>query len=113
MAGRRVQRIRSVSSMSVVQVEDEATARALDQVGDAVQKLQATRQRDVKTVDLIVGQNRVRHGLGRPAVGYTITPTVADATYADALDVTNPHPELEVWITVVGVAQPDARVEMF
>ena len=113
MAGRRPQRHRTVSSLSIAQVDDEATQRALDQVTAALQKLQASRDRDVKTVDLIVGQNRVRHGLGRTAMGYTITPTFLTIAWAHAIDVENPHPELEVWIDVVGSDQPGARVEIW
>ena len=111
MAGRAIQRPRHVAVLSVSTVSDPPTQRALEQIQDAVQKQQAVRQRDAVIVDLIVGTNVVRHGLGRPVLGYTLVPTVADATFAHALDESNPHPELEVWITVIGVAQPRARVE--
>lgn len=112
MAGRRSIVPRAVPAMTLPQVADENTQRALQQIAEAIAKLQTGRDRDVVLVDLVVGQNRIRHGLGRAARCYTITPTVADATFAHALDVTNPHPELEVWITVIGVAQPDAAVEV-
>lgn len=94
-------------------MSDAATQRALDELATAIQKLQSARLRDVRTVDLIVGLNKIGHGLGRPASGFTVVPTVADATYAAALDSSNPRPSLEVWITVVGVAQPGARVEVW
>lgn len=113
MAGRRPQQTRSVSSLTTAAVQDEATQRVLDQITAAIQKLQTGRSRDVKLVDLVVGRNVVRHGLGRDVVGYTLTVTAADATFAHAIDTTNTNPELEVWITVVGVAQPGARVEVF
>lgn len=113
MAGRATQRPRAVSSLAVVQVDDANTARALSNVGDAVKKLQIGRDRDAKTFDLVIGTNRVRHGLGRAPLGYTITPTVASAVFAHAIDTTNPRPELEVWIAVIGTAQPGARVEIF
>jgi hypothetical protein len=113
MPGRRPKRARAVSSLSVVQAEDESTNRALAQVGDAVQKLQAKRDRDAKTVDLLVGTNKVRHGLGRPVLGYTITPTYLTIAFGHALNTGNPHPELEVWIDVVGSDQEKARVEIF
>lgn len=113
MAGRAAQRPRAVQSLSVATVDDPATQRALEQTTEAVQRLQATRSRDVRTLDLAVGRNVVRHSLGRTATGYTLTPTVADATFAHALDANNPNPELEIWIDVIGVAQPDARVEVW
>lgn len=82
-------------------------------VAQAVAELNRTALRDRKRADLVVGQNRIVHGLGRAVEGYSITPTVADATFAHCLDETNPHPELEVWITVVGVDQPKARIEIW
>ena len=113
MAGRAPQRPRSVSSLTVASVDDEATQRALDQITAAVAKLQAKRDRDARTVDLAIGTNRVPHGLARPVLGYTITPTVASAAFAHAIDMTNPRPQLEVWITVVGADQPGARIEVY
>lgn len=113
MAGRRAERPASVAAVEAITVEDPTVDRALSAVRDAVGKLQTVRSRFVTTVDLIVGRNRVQHSLGRPCIGYCLTPTVADATFAHAIDLTNPHPDLEVWITVVGVAQLGARVEAF
>lgn len=113
MAGRAAKRPQVVAALSVAGVEDKATQRAIEQTQDAVQKLQATRQRDVKVVNLVVGRNRVRHGLGRPVIGYTITPTFCTIAFGHAIVVENPHPELEVWIDVVGSDQDLARVEVF
>lgn len=113
MAGRRPQRIATTSAVGVVQVDDPQVARAISDVGDAVQKLQQARSRVVITTDLAVGLNRVRHGLGRGAVGYTLVATVANATFAHAIDITNPRPDLEIWINTIGVAQPDARLEIW
>lgn len=113
MAGRAIQRPRAVQSLSLPSVGDEATQRALDALDVAIQRLQAGRSRQVVTADLVVGTNEVQHGLGRPAAGYTLVPTVADATFAHAIDDTNPHPEREIWVVVVGVAQPGARLEIW
>lgn len=113
MAGRAVQRIARVQVLSVAAVADKPTQRALEQTQDAVQQLQSVPKRSAVMVDLVVGTNIVRHGLGRPVLGYTLVPTVADATFAHALDEANPHPDLEVWITVIGVAQSRARVEVW
>lgn len=113
MAGRVPQVPRSVPGLVLPQVGDEPTARALQSLQDAIQLLQTARQRVGLTADLVIGTNVVRHGLGRAALGYSLTPTVASAAFAHALDTTNPSPELEVWITVIGAAQPGARLEIF
>lgn len=113
MAGRRAERPRFVSSLGIPAVQDQATQRAFDAVGAAVQRLQAERDRDAVTTDLVIGTNRVRHGLARPAVGFTVTRTAVSAAYADAINLENPHPELEVWIDVIGADQPGARVEVW
>lgn len=113
MSGRAAQRPRPVPSLSIPSVDDEATQRAFDALASSVQQLQTARRREVILFDLVVGTNKVRHGLGRAAAGYTIVPTTADATFAHAVDSTNPHPEREIWVTVVGVAQPSAVLEVW
>lgn len=113
MAGRHVSLIKPSDVLQAPSVKDESTQRALDVLVGAVQKMQSGRKRQVVTFDLVVGTNRIAHSLGRPVAGYTITPTTADATFAHAIDRDNPRPDLEVWITVVGVAQSDAVVEIF
>jgi len=113
MAGRRPQRIPPATSLGLTQVDDPQVARAFEETGAAIERLQRARNREAKVVDLVVGTNKVQHGLGRDALGYTMVATVADATFAHAMDIANPHPDLEVWITVVGVDQPDARVEVW
>lgn len=113
MAARKPIAPRALERVQVPRVDDSATNRALGVVSAAVQKVQSTRQRYATTSDLVVGTNKVQHSLGRACNGYSLTPTVADATFAHAINTSNPHPELEVWITVVGVAQPDARIEVY
>lgn len=114
MAGRALQRPAVVPALSVAAAGDPATQRALDQIADAVQRLQAQRSRAViEDIDLAVGTNVIRHGLGRPVLGYTLVATVANAGFAHALDVTNPRPDLELWITIIGVAQSGARIEVW
>ena len=114
MPARRPLPIRSVQSLAFGDVDDPATKRALDAVGDAVRKMQTSRSRVQLTADLAIGINRISHGLGREAFGFMVTPTVASATYAVALVTSgNGHPELEVWINVIGAAQPGARIEVF
>jgi hypothetical protein len=113
MAGRRARPPRGKERTPAIEVKDEQTDRALTQIRLHLDKLDAARKRDVIEFDLVVGTNKVQHGLGRPVAGYTITPTVADATFAHAIDRANPRPDLTVWIVVVGVAQPNALVEVY
>lgn len=113
MAARRVKRPALVSSLSVRDVADPAAADALTQVEQAVQRVQRSFSRVVVAQDLVTGRNVVRHGLGRAAQGYTITATVADATFAHAIDRTNPNPNLEIWVNVLNVAQPGAVLEIW
>jgi hypothetical protein len=111
MAARRTKAARAAELLSVeTGVKDRATATALGSIGRAVQGLQVQRARALVTFDLVVGTNRVPHGLGRAAVGYTITPTVADASFAHCLEEAT---DLEVWINVIGAAQPGAKIEVF
>lgn len=107
MASRAVIPPKFVAGLSV---SDASSPR---QIADAVSELSRAARRDRVRVDLTVGQNRIPHALGRSVEGYGLTPTVADATFAHAIDQTNPHPERELWVTVVGIAQPDARIEMW
>lgn len=113
MAARAAQRPRAVSATAQVSVDDPRTQRALDALLATVQRLEALRSRDVVTADLVVGTNKVRHGLGRAVAGYTITPTVANAAFAHRIDTTNPRPELEAWIVIIGAAQPGVTLEIF
>lgn len=57
---------------------------------------------------LVVGDNRIVHQLGRVPVGCTVTPRVADASFAWALKSADDRVAV---VTVVGVAQPNAEVE--
>ncbi len=111
MAGRRPQRIGSVQSAGITVVDDPQVARAFEETGVAIARLERARSRETKAVDLVVGLNKVRHSLGRAVAGYTLVATVADAAFAHAIDLTNPRPDLEVWIRIIGVDQPDAQVE--
>jgi hypothetical protein len=113
MAGRRARPPRGKERTPAIEVKDEQTDRALTQIRLHLDKLDAARKRDAIEFDLVVGTNKIPHGLGRPVAGYTITPTVADATFAHRIDRENPRPDLTVWIVVVGVAQPNALVEVY
>lgn len=78
----------------------DATQRAADQLRD----------RTSLTVDLVVGDNVINHRLGRQPSGATITPSVADATWAWAMKAASTS---QVTLTCIGVAQPKARVEVY
>ena len=113
MPGRKVESIRPTTYLQAPSVDDNATQRALDNISEAVQELQVQRRRAVIDYDLIVGTNKIPHGLGRRVAGYTLTATVADASFSHAIDKTNPNPERELWIVVIGAAQPGATIEVF
>lgn len=110
MAGRRPATVRPSQLVSVPAVADPATARAVDALADAVQTLQTQRTRFQTAFDLTVGVNRVPHGLGRKAVGCTVTPTVADATFAWAFSSSDDRVAI---ITVIGSDQPACPVEFW
>ncbi len=113
MAGRRPIASVPVSRVQTPEVSDQTTQRALDALTAAVHDAQSKRARDVLEFDLIIGVNRIPHSLGRPCVGYTITPTVASAAFGHAIDRTNPRPDREVWIEIIGADQDAAIVEVF
>lgn len=66
--------------------------------------------RSTRTVDLVVGENRVVHNLGRKVTGCNLAPTVADATFAWSL---RPDGDRYAVITVVGVDQPACPIEFW
>lgn len=113
MSGKRAIAPRSVSRMQLPSVQDATTNRAFDVISEAVSALQSRQASVLVFSDLVVGVNKIVHGLGRKCVGYNLTPTTANATFAHALDKTNPRPDKEVWITVVGVGQTAATIEVF
>lgn len=69
---------------------------------------QAQPHRSSVTVDLVVGENRVIHNLGRVPRGATVTPTAADATFAWAMTSAD---ERTAVLAVAGVAMDGAEVE--
>ena len=87
----------------------DSASRANDQINQVISQL-PTVERKTLTVSLVVGANRVNHGLSGPARGCTVTPTVADATFAWSFAADGAK---QAVITVVGVPQPNATVEVF
>ena len=104
--GRPVQRSRVVSAHSEDMAGVERMIDALSGQSDANRPV----PRAVFTVDLYVGVNRVVTSLGRRAQGCTVTPTVADPTFAWSFA---PEGDRLALITVLGVDQPGATVEFF
>lgn len=114
MAARRPVRINPGRAVLVPEVADAPTQRALDAVSSAVSDLQGARARDRVVVDLVVGVNRIRHGLGRPHDGYALVARGANAAFAHGLATeTNPRPDREIWIEVVGSSMSGAIVEVW
>jgi len=114
MAARRAPALRSTAGIESLRAPDPAAQPQLTKVVEAIRALQQTAlARNAVTVSLVVGTNKVQHGLGRAYVGYTVTPTFATVAFGHAVAPGNPRPDLEVWIDVVGSAQPNAVVEVF
>lgn len=89
----------------------EDASRAISQLAESVQRTEAkVGDRSTSIVDLSVGANSVAHRLGRRPIGASITPTVADASFAWAMGETS---TTVVVITVVGVAQLGATLEVW
>jgi hypothetical protein len=87
----------------------ESAERLLDTLVENAARTEAL-PRASRTVDLVVGSNRIVHNLGRKPIGATITPTVADASFAWALGSSDDRIAI---ITIVGVAQPKATIEFY
>lgn len=87
----------------------EGVERALDQLYAAADRALPV-PRSVRVVDLVVGENRIVTNLGRRAQGVTLSPTVADATFAWSCAIDG---DTSVVITVVGSAQPSCPVEIY
>jgi len=90
---------------------DPATSQAHSVLVDAVTRMeQQLPSRAVAVVDLAAGATTINHGLGRRPRGASVTPTVADATFAWAMTSAN---EKQAVITCVGTTQPGATVELY
>lgn len=90
---------------------EAVTGFAMRQVAQLAQRsADQLRDRAMLVVDLVVGATTIVHQLGRKPTGATVTPTVANATWAWALTLST---KTQAVITCVGVAQPGATVEVF
>ena len=92
----------------VAPVADDFVTR---QLSDASQRAaDQLRDRSVVVANLVVGANVINHGLGRKPRGVTVSPTVADATWAWAMTASS---DRQVTIMCIGVAQPGAALEFY
>lgn len=110
MAGRRAVQAGTAAQIPNTNLDDPTISRAVDDVRKAAQAALDRRTFDIVATDLVVGLNVVKHSLGRAPQHINVKPTVADATFAWAEHTDNPHPDRQVLIDVVGVAQPGASV---
>lgn len=114
MAGRVGTKAKPVAYVQPPAVEDAQVQRALEVLTSAIQEIQSRPRRDViVNVDLVVGTNKISHGLARPCVGYNLTITDANVVFTHAINKSNPRPDLEVWVTVVGTAQTATTIEVY
>lgn len=89
-----------IAGDAVVRQVAQSAQRAADQLHDRAQV----------TFSLVVGDTTINHTLGRTPTGATVTPTVANATWAWALKSAS---STQIILTCVGVAQPNAVIEIF
>lgn len=89
-----------VAGDAVVRQIAQSAQRAADQLQDRAQM----------TASLVVGDTTINHTLGRTPTGATVTPTVANATWSWAFKSGTPT---QIILTCVGVAQPNAVIEVF
>ena len=87
---------------------DDAKERRMDEIARQVATYPSKHRARI-TADLIVGTNRLVHNLGRKPQHVTLMPTTADATFAWCVTSMD---DKQVTITVVGVAQTDASIEV-
>lgn len=114
MSTNRTQRPRARQQLQTGTLMTADPASVSRHLSDLATAQQATEKRiagrNQVTVTLPVGATRINHGLGRKALGCNVTPTVADATWAWAMTAAD---DKQVTITTVGIAQPNARVEIY
>lgn len=113
MAAKPVPRPRVVPRLlapTLLGTDPMVTSRLLSQTASAVQQQGSQTSNSIIVVqDLAVGVNRINHGLGRRARAAHVTPTVADATFAWGFTTDN---DTQIILTVAGVPQPNAAIEI-
>ncbi len=84
----------------------DSIERAVLELGRLV-TVQAPRAR--LTADLVIGDNRINHGLGQLPKHVSLMPTSASAAFAWAVASMD---ERQLVVTVIGAAQPGASIEV-
>ena len=94
-------------------VGDSEEARQLGDLARSAQRLELRAQsRSTVRATLFVGRNSIVHNLGRVPSGFTVSPTVASAAFAAAISRDGTDARL-IAIDVIGIAQPDATIEVY
>jgi len=107
----RPQQRQQLQTGTLIDADPAKVSRHLSELGAGLDALAARiKDRDHATVTLPVGSTRVPHGLGRKAIGCSVTPTTADATWAWAMTAAD---DKTVTVTTVGVTQTNAIVEVW
>lgn len=114
MAASKVQRPRArpqLQTGTLIDADPSKVSRHLSELAAGLDAATARiKDRDHTTVTLPVGATRVPHGLGRKAIGCSVTPTTADASWAWAMTAAD---DKTVTVTTIGVAQANAVVEVW
>ncbi len=111
MAAKRAKR--PASRSQVVEFTADKPAAVERMLGQLAEKMIAERKqrnRVVMAVDLTVGENKIAHRLGRPAIGMNLAPSVADASFAWSFAADG---DKFAVITVVGIDQPACAIEFW
>lgn len=117
MALRRAQRPRALAKVAPPEGSDpDVLERAVQDLerdlGDVQDARVLTSQ--VIVANLVVGVNKINHGLGRAPVFATVVPTVADSTWSWAwLRTTATNPKSQVWIECLGIDQTGATILVY
>lgn len=103
----RPQRVRPRDQVVGIQTDSpDSTQRAVDELARLSAIVTA---RTIIEMDLVVGDNRVNHNLGRLPRHVSLMPTVADAAFAWAVTEKD---DRQLVVTIIGVAQPGASIEV-
>lgn len=87
----------------------DAIERAISELARNSQRQDAEPSVVLEGVDLVVGDNRITHNLGRTPRHVSLMPTAADATFAWAV---TERDERQMVIAIVGVDQMGASLEV-
>lgn len=91
--------------------DSDVTSRLVSELAANAQAQQRSISgRSSVTFDLKVGVNVMNHGLDGKPRGVTVSPTVADATFAYAMTKAD---DKQATVTVLNVAQPGAGLEFW